>query len=92
MIDIDTTESLPSSLIPRTPVLPRPVKTLTADVLVENLTEDKSKVFGRTEYMTSVIFNGKREHIGKIVKVKITNSNRTTLFGELLSNPDQKVA
>jgi tRNA A37 methylthiotransferase MiaB len=42
--------------------------------------------------MTSVIFNGKREHIGKIVKVKITNSNRTTLFGELLSNPDQKVA
>ena len=62
------------------------------DVLVENLTEDKSKAFGRTEYMTSVIFNGKREHIGKIVKVKITNSNRTTLFGELLSNPDQKVA
>ncbi|WP_440671952.1 tRNA (N6-isopentenyl adenosine(37)-C2)-methylthiotransferase MiaB [Candidatus Pelagibacter sp. HIMB1715] len=64
----------------------------TIDVLVENLTEDKSKAFGRTEYMTSVIFNGKREHIGKIVKVKITNSNRTTLFGELLSNPDQKVA
>jgi tRNA-2-methylthio-N6-dimethylallyladenosine synthase len=64
----------------------------TFDVLVENLTEDKSKAFGRTEYMTSVIFNGKREHIGKIVKVKITNSNRTTLFGELLSNPDQKVA
>ena len=64
----------------------------TIDVLVENLTEDKSKAFGRTEYMTSVIFNGKREHIGKVVKVKITNSNRTTLFGELLSNPDQKVA
>ena len=64
----------------------------TIDVLVENLTEDKSKAFGRTEYMTSVIFNGKREHIGKIVKVKITNSNRSTLFGELLSNPDQKVA
>ena len=64
----------------------------TIDVLVENLTEDKSKTFGRTDYMTSVIFNGKREHIGKIVKVKITNSNRSTLFGELLSNPDQKVA
>ena len=64
----------------------------TIDVLVENLTEDKSKAFGRTEYMTPVIFNGKREHIGKVVKVKITNSNRTTLFGELLSNPDQKVA
>ncbi len=64
----------------------------TINVLVENLTEDKSKAFGRTEYMTSVIFNGKRENIGKIVKVKITNSNRSTLFGELLSNPDQKVA
>ncbi|WP_440613557.1 tRNA (N6-isopentenyl adenosine(37)-C2)-methylthiotransferase MiaB [Candidatus Pelagibacter sp. HIMB1748] len=68
------------------------LKNRTIDVLVENLTEDKSKAFGRTEYMTSVIFNGKREHIGKIVKVKITSSNRTTLFGELLSNPDQKVA
>ncbi len=68
------------------------LKNRTIDVLVENLTEDQSKAFGRTEYMTSVIFNGKREHIGKIVKVKITNSNRTTLFGELLSNPDQKVA
>ena len=64
----------------------------TINVLVENLTDDKTQVFGRSEYMTSVIFNGKREHIGKIVKVKITNSNRTTLFGELLSNPDQKVA
>ncbi len=64
----------------------------TIDILVENLTEDKSKAFGRTEYMTSVIFNGKKEHIGKIVKVKITNSNRTTLFGEMLSNPDKKVA
>jgi tRNA-2-methylthio-N6-dimethylallyladenosine synthase len=64
----------------------------TINVLVENLTEDKSKAFGRTEYMTSVIFNGKSEHIGKILKVKITNSNRSTLFGELLSNPDQKVA
>jgi len=31
------------------------------EVLVENLTEDKSKVFGRSEYMTSVIFNGKNE-------------------------------
>ena len=71
-------------------VLTRLIKT--CDVLVENLTEDKSKAFGRSEYMTSVIFNGKREHIGKMVKVKITNSNRSTLFGELLSNPDQKVA
>ena len=34
--------------------------------------------------MTSVIFNGKKEDIGKIVSVKITKSNRSTLFGEKL--------
>ena len=62
------------------------------DVLVENLTDDKSKAFGRSEYMTSVIFNGKKNDIGKIVQVRIKDSNRNTLFGEVISNSDQKVA
>ncbi len=62
------------------------------DVLVENLTDDKSNAFGRSEYMTSVIFNGKQSDIGKIVQVKINNSNRNTLFGEIIVNSDQKVA
>ncbi len=62
------------------------------DVLVENLTDDKSKAFGRSEYMTSVIFNGKKNDIGKIVKVKIKDSNRNTLFGEIIANSEQKVA
>jgi len=62
------------------------------DVLVQNLTEDKSKAFGRSEHMTSVIFDGKKSDIGKIVKVKIIDSNRNTLFGEILTNSDQKVA
>ena len=62
------------------------------DVLVENLTEEKTKVFGRSEYMTSVIFNGNRSDIGKIVKVKIKQSNRTTLFGEKVNSSNQKVA
>ncbi len=62
------------------------------DVLVENLTDDKSKAFGRSEYMTSVIFNGKKDEIGKIVQVKIKDSNRNTLFGEIIANSDQKVA
>ena len=62
------------------------------DVLVENLTDDKSKAFGRSEYMTSVIFNGKKNDIGKIVQVRINNSNRNTLFGEVITNSDQKVA
>jgi tRNA-2-methylthio-N6-dimethylallyladenosine synthase len=62
------------------------------DVLVENLTEDKSKAFGRSEYMTSVIFNGKKNDIGKILQVRINDSNRNTLFGEVITNSDQKVA
>ena len=62
------------------------------DVLVENLTDDKSKAFGRSEYMTSVIFDGKKNDIGKIVQVKIKDSNRNSLFGEILTSSDQKVA
>ena len=61
-------------------------------VLVESFTKDKKKLFGRSEYMTSVIFNGKEEDIGKILPVKITNSNRTTLYGEIINELNQKVA
>ena len=64
----------------------------TIDVLVENLTDDKTQVFGRSEYMTSVIFNGKKDDIGKIVPVKIIRSNRSTLFGEKDLSYKQKVA
>ena len=64
----------------------------TINVLVENLTEDKTQVFGRSEYMTSVIFNGKKDDVGKIVPVKIKESNRSTLFGERVFNSSQKVA
>jgi|TARA_B100000787_G_scaffold169289_1_gene160068 tRNA-2-methylthio-N6-dimethylallyladenosine synthase len=62
------------------------------NVLVENLTENKTQVFGRSEFMTSVIFNGNKEDIGKIVPVKINNFNRNTLFGESIINSNQKVA
>ena len=64
----------------------------TLSVLVENLTEDKKQVFGRTEYMTSVIFNGRKSDIGKIVDVKIEKSNRSTLFGKIINNSNQRVA
>ncbi len=64
----------------------------TIDVLVENLTEDKTQVFGRSEYMTSVIFNGKKDDIGNILQVKINKSNRTTLFGEKVFSSNQRVA
>ena len=62
------------------------------NVLVENLTEDKKQVFGRSEHMTSVIFDGQKEDIGKILPVKIKKCNRTTLFGEIISNSNKKVA
>ncbi len=62
------------------------------NVLVENLTDDKTQTFGRSEYMTSVVFNGNKEHIGKIVPVKINKFNRTTLFGEIVEDLDKKVA
>ena len=64
----------------------------TIDVLGENLTESKKQVFGRSEYMTPVIFDGKKENIGKILSVKIVKSNRSTLFGELINNSNKKVA
>ena len=67
-------------------------KNQTINVLVENLTDDKTQTFGRSEYMTSVVFNCNKEHIGKIVPVKINKFNRTTLFGEIVEDLDKKVA
>ena len=62
------------------------------NVLVENRMDDKSKLFARSEYMTSVLFHGNDDLIGKIVKVKIKNSNQNTLFGEAIEQSNQKVA
>ena len=62
------------------------------NVLVENLTKDKTQTFGRSEYLTPVIFNGKETDIGKIVPVKINEFNRTTLYGLKVDNLKKKVA
>ena len=62
------------------------------DVLVENKTNESSKFFGRSEYMTSVIFDGNDQDVGNIVKVKINNSNQNTLFGECQNKSKQRVA
>jgi tRNA-2-methylthio-N6-dimethylallyladenosine synthase len=42
--------------------------------------------------MTSVIFNGNIECIGKVVQIEITSSNQNSLFGLLKENYKQKVA
>ena len=62
------------------------------NVLVENKMKDGIKLFGRTEYMTSVIFDGNIENIGKIVQVEITSSNQNSLFGKLTEGSKKKVA
>ena len=68
------------------------LETQEIDVLVENKTEENNKFFGRSEYMTSVIFDGNDEDVGQVIKVKINNSNQNTLFGEKVRKSEQKVA
>ena len=62
------------------------------NVLVENQMKDKIKLFGRTEYMTPVMFSGNIKNVGKIIQVKIKSSNQNSLFGKIIENCDQKVA
>ena len=62
------------------------------NVLVENLTKDEKKTFGRSKHMTSVIFDGQKEDIGKILPVRIKKTNRSTLFGCIINKSDKKVA
>ena len=64
----------------------------TVNVLVENQMKDGIKLFGRTEHMTSVIFEGGLENIGKIVQIKVTSSNQNSLFGDLKKDYKKKVA
>ena len=62
------------------------------NVLVENKMKDGIKLFGRTEYMTSVIFNGNSDYIGKVIQIEITSSNQNSLFGTIKENYKKKVA
>ena len=64
----------------------------TLNILVENLAKNEKYVFGRTEFMTPVIFQGEKSDIGKILSVKIKSSNRSTLFGEKVNDVNKKVA
>ena len=61
-------------------------------VLVENQMKDKVKLFGRSEHMTSIIFDGGKENIGRIVKVEINSSNQNSLFGTIKEKLNEKVA
>ena len=51
------------------------------EVLVENKLDKQNKYFGRTEYMTPVIFESDNCNVGEIINVKIASHNRNNLFG-----------
>ena len=51
------------------------------EVLVENKLNNQEKYFGRTKYMTPVIFETNNCKAGELVKVKITSFNKKNLFG-----------
>lgn len=91
-ISMERLEKIQNQLYDNQMQMNKSLENKTINVLVENLTDDTTQVFGRSEYMTSVIFNGKKDDIGKIVPVKINKSNRSTLFGERDFNSNQKVA
>jgi len=91
-ISMERLEKIQNQLYDNQMHMNKSLENKTINVLVENLTDDKTQVFGRSEYMTSVIFNGKKDDIGKIVPVKINKSNRSTLFGERDFISNQKVA
>ena len=61
-------------------------------VLVENKLKDQNKYFGRNVFLNSVIFDGEKKYIGKVVDVKITKSNRNTLFGKIVENKNMRAA
>ena len=91
-ISIERLEKIQSLLYENQVKMNKFLENSVVDVLVENLTDEGNMAFGRSEYMTSVIFNGNKSDIGKIVQVKVMKSNRNTLFGEVLVNSNQKVA
>ena len=56
------------------------------DVLVENKIEGQGKLFGRNQYMNSVIFEGNSDLIGKNRNIKIEKANQNSLFGKIEKN------
>ena len=59
-------------------------------VLFENKTKNENQYFGRDEYFNSVIVKSEVNIIGKIKNIKVLEINQNTLFGEVVSNLNQK--
>ena len=66
------------------------LKNKIVSVLFENKIKNENKYFGRDEYFNSVIVTSNENLIGEIKNVKILESVGNTLFGENVSNLNQK--
>ena len=62
------------------------------EVLVENKLNGQEKFFGRTKFMTPVIFESKNCQYGDLVNIKITSFNHNNLFGLHMINKSEKAA
>ena len=51
------------------------------EVLVENQMDSQSRYFGRTKYMTPVIFESDKSKPGELINIKINSFNQNNLFG-----------
>ena len=51
------------------------------EVLIENKLKNQDQYFGRTKYMTPVIFSSDKGKPGELINVKITSFNQKNLFG-----------
>jgi len=56
------------------------------DVLIENRLDNQTKYFGRTKYMTPVIFEANNCKLGELVNIKIISFNKKNLFGIYKTN------
>ena len=56
------------------------------DVLVENKMNGQKKLFGRNQFMNSVIFEANPNFIGKNINIKIEQANQNSLFGKIEKN------
>ena len=51
------------------------------EVLIENKLDNQEEYFGRTRYMTPVIFKANNCKVGELANIKITSFNQKNLFG-----------
>ena len=49
-------------------------------------------MFGRNQYMNSVIINTNQMYLGKLINVKINKSNQNTLFGTVENKKNIRAA